>query len=57
MNAYRNDNTRPNHAQDYLRSQLTGDALGGPVEFQSPGETQYSYPDTVRGLADGDQHS
>ena len=33
--------------------QLTGDALGSLVEFQSPGEIRRLYPQGVRYLADG----
>ena len=38
-------------AQGCLLGQLTGDALGSLVEFQSPEEIRRSYPDGVRELA------
>lgn len=40
-------------AQGCLAGQLAGDALGGLVEFQSPGWIRATYPDGVRDLADG----
>lgn len=40
-------------ARGSLLGQLSGDALGGLVEFQSPGEIFAKYPDGVRELADG----
>ena len=40
-------------AQGCLLGQLTGDALGSLVEFQSPEEIRRDYPDGVRELADG----
>ena len=40
-------------AQGCLLGQLTGDALGSLVEFQSPEEIRRSYPHGVRELADG----
>jgi ADP-ribosylglycohydrolase len=40
-------------AQGCLLGQLTGDALGSLVEFQSPEEIRRRYPSGVRELADG----
>lgn len=40
-------------AQGCLLGQLTGDALGSLVEFQSPEEIRRSHPKGVRQLADG----
>ena len=40
-------------AQGALLGQLTGDALGSQVEFQSPGEILGRYPKGVRELVDG----
>ena len=40
-------------AQGCLLGQLTGDALGSLVEFQTPEEIHRRYPDGVRELADG----
>ena len=40
-------------ARGCLLGQLTGDALGSLVEFQSPEEIRHSYPEGVRDLADG----
>jgi ethanolamine transporter EutH len=42
-----------NRAQGCWLGQLTGDALGSLVEFQSPVETRRLYPEGVRYLADG----
>lgn len=41
------------HAQGCLLGQLTGDALGSLVEFQSPEEISRTYPNGVHKLADG----
>lgn len=40
-------------AQGCLLGQLIGDALGSLVEFQSPGEILFDYPEGVRDMADG----
>ncbi len=40
-------------AQGCLLGQLIGDSLGSLVEFQSPGEILFNYPDGVRDMADG----
>jgi len=40
-------------AQGCLLGQLTGDALGSLVEFQTPEQIRLEYPDGVRELADG----
>jgi len=40
-------------AQGCLLGQLAGDALGGLVEFQTPGQIRQEYPNGVRELADG----
>ena len=40
-------------AQGCLLGQLSGDALGSLVEFQTPEEIRLRYPDGVRELADG----
>jgi ADP-ribosylglycohydrolase len=40
-------------AQGCLVGQLSGDALGSLVEFQSPEKIRRSYPQGVRELADG----
>ena len=40
-------------AQGCLLGQLAGDALGGLVEFQTPGQILLEYPEGVRELADG----
>ncbi len=50
MNSF-TDTTR--RAQGCLLGQLTGDALGSLVEFQSPEEIRRNYPCGVRELADG----
>ncbi|MFM7528064.1 MAG: ADP-ribosylglycohydrolase family protein [Nodosilinea sp.] len=42
-----------NRAQGCWLGQLTGDALGSLVEFQSPAEIRRLYPEGVRYLADG----
>jgi ADP-ribosyl-[dinitrogen reductase] hydrolase len=42
-----------NCAQGCLLGQLTGDALGSLVEFQTPEEIRANYPDGVRELVDG----
>jgi len=42
-----------NRAQGCFLGQLTGDALGSLVEFQSPEEIRRHYPDGVREMADG----
>ncbi len=42
-----------NRAQGCWLGQLTGDALGSLVEFQSPVEIRRLYPEGVRYLADG----
>ncbi len=40
-------------AQGCLLGQLIGDSLGSLVEFQSPGEILFDYPEGVRDMADG----
>ena len=40
-------------AQGCLLGQLIGDSLGSLVEFQSPGEILFNYPEGVRDMADG----
>ena len=40
-------------AQGCLLGQLAGDALGSLVEFRSPADIRFQYPDGVRDLADG----
>ncbi len=40
-------------AQGCLLGQLIGDALGSLVEFQSPGEILFDYPEGVQDMADG----
>ena len=40
-------------AQGCLLGQLIGDSLGSLVEFQSPGEIRFDYPEGVRDMADG----
>ncbi len=44
-------------AQGCLLGQLSGDALGSLVEFQSADEIRRSYPDGVRAMADGGAHN
>ena len=40
-------------AQGCLLGQLIGDSLGSLVEFQSPGEILFNYPEGVRDMANG----
>ena len=40
-------------AQGCLLGQLIGDSLGSLVEFQSPGEILFNYPEGVRNMEDG----
>ena len=40
-------------AQGCLLGQLIGDSLGSLVEFQSPGEILFNYPEGVLDMADG----
>ena len=42
-----------NRAQGCLLGQLSGDALGSLVEFQTPKQIRWGYPDGVRDMADG----
>ena len=42
-----------NRAQGCFLGQLSGDALGSLVEFQTPEEIRFAYPDGVRNMADG----
>ncbi len=51
MNKINNDQLQ--RAQGCFLGQLSGDALGSLVEFQTPDEIQRSYPDGVRKMADG----
>ena len=46
-------NSAISRAQGCLLGQLAGDALGSLVEFRSPEEIRWRYPDGVRQLADG----
>ncbi|GAF93539.1 unnamed protein product, partial [marine sediment metagenome] len=49
----KNDSDLIQRAQGCLMGQLTGDALGSLVEFQTPEEIHRKYPNGVRKLADG----
>ena len=49
----RKDGGMLSRAQGCLLGQLSGDALGSLVEFQTPEEIHRRYPDGVRELADG----
>jgi ADP-ribosyl-[dinitrogen reductase] hydrolase len=53
LNSGRKDKGFISRAQGCLLGQLAGDALGSLVEFQSPEEIKFLYPNGIHELADG----